>query len=139
MRKRAVIDSGPLVAYFDQDDASHEKSFKFMTEYEGELFATLAVLTEVTHFLKFNIQKQIDFLYWVKKGAVNLVDIENRDLERACYLTRKYSDLPMDFADCTLVIVAEKFNIKSVITLDSDFYVYRTLSSNYLESLMDAE
>ena len=37
----------------------------------------------------------------------------------------KYVDLPMDFADATLVAVAERLGIRDVATLDDDFTVYR--------------
>jgi predicted nucleic acid-binding protein len=38
----------------------------------------------------------------------------------------KYSDLPMDFADASLVAVAERMGLSRVFTLDrSDFSVYR--------------
>ena len=37
----------------------------------------------------------------------------------------KYSDLPMDFADSTLVVLAEELNTDLVFTVDQDFSVYR--------------
>ncbi len=40
-------------------------------------------------------------------------------------LTKKYRDRPMDFADATLVIAAEKTGIRHIISIDSDFYIYR--------------
>jgi predicted nucleic acid-binding protein len=40
-------------------------------------------------------------------------------------LTEKYSDLPMDFADATLVVTAEKTGIRQIISLDKDFDIYR--------------
>jgi predicted nucleic acid-binding protein len=47
------------------------------------------------------------------------------DIPRIIELTRKYADRPMDFADATLVIVAEKTGIKKIIGIDSDFDIYR--------------
>jgi predicted nucleic acid-binding protein len=46
-------------------------------------------------------------------------------MPRIAELTKKYSDLPMDFADATLVVAAEKSGIKEIISLDRDFDVYR--------------
>ena len=46
-------------------------------------------------------------------------------LKRCRTLIEKYSDLPMDFADATLVVLAEELNTDLVFTLDQDFQVYR--------------
>ena len=37
----------------------------------------------------------------------------------------KYLDVPMDLADATLVAAAEKLKLKRILTLDSDFRIYR--------------
>jgi predicted nucleic acid-binding protein len=37
----------------------------------------------------------------------------------------QYRDRPMDLADATLVIAAEKTGIKQILTLDSDFLFYQ--------------
>ena len=45
------------------------------------------------------------------------------ELERISEL--KYQDRPMDFADASLVALAESQGLKRIFTLDSDFYIYR--------------
>ena len=40
-------------------------------------------------------------------------------------LMEKYSDLPMDFADATLLVLAEELNTDNVFTVDCDFRIYR--------------
>ena len=132
---RAIIDSGPLIALFDRDDSFHERAVAFMREFRGSLVTTLPVLTEVSHLLDFNGQVQRDFLRWVRDGAVQLVDVTADDLSRLCELTEKYADRPMDFADGTLVLIAERTGIKAVVSLDSDFDIYRLKSGKPLENL----
>jgi uncharacterized protein len=47
-------------------------------------------------------------------------------LRRAWELMRKYSGLPMDFADATLVVLAEEVETDLVFTTDRrDFEIYR--------------
>ena len=41
-------------------------------------------------------------------------------------LMQKYRDRPMDFADASLVVLAEDLNVRRIFTLDSDFLFYRT-------------
>ena len=46
-------------------------------------------------------------------------------LKRCRTLLEKYSDLPMDFADATLVVLAEELNANKVFRFDSAFQIYR--------------
>lgn len=138
MPKRAVIDSGPLVALFDKDDQYHTRAVQFIREFQGQLHTTVAVLTEVTHLLDFSVQAQLDFLDWVIAGAVEVEDLDKASLRSIYALVEKYSDLPADFADASLVTIAEKLEIPYIVSIDSDFQVYRTQSGDYLKNLMAA-
>lgn len=51
--------------------------------------------------------------------------VSDRDLTRMKVLMSKYSDTPMDFADASLVVAAETLKIAKIVTLDSDFEIYR--------------
>lgn len=135
MGKRAIIDSGPLIALFDRDDKFHKSACDFLRNYVGTLHSTVAVLTEVTHLLDFSVQAQLDFLTWVQDGGLQIHDIGTEDLSRICDLTEKYSDLPMDFADATLMRIAERERIAKVISIDRDFYIYRKNDRQALDNL----
>ena len=50
-------------------------------------------------------------------------------------LTEKYSTLPMDFADATLVITAEKTGIRKIISIDRDFDMYRLPGKEQIRNL----
>ncbi len=130
-----LIDAGPIIALFNKNDKYHEKIKEFLKNYEGKLTSTWPVVTEVSHMLDFNIQTQIDFLTWIKLGGVTIEDIEKEDLNRIIELSKKYSDVPMDLADASLVVLSEKMKIKQIITIDSDYYVYRTINKEMLENV----
>jgi hypothetical protein len=50
----------------------------------------------------------------------------------------KYSDTPMDFADATLVLLAEALGIEDTLTLDRrGFATYRTRNGRPLSSVLD--
>lgn len=123
--KKILIDSGPLIALFDASDKYHTEAVNFIKTNKYPLVTTLASITEVLHLLDFNRNAQIDFLEWVQRGAVEIHNIENNDLERIRELTIKYRDLPMDFADSCLVYLAEKLNLNTIATIDRDFTIYR--------------
>ena len=67
-----------------------------------------------------------DFLQWILDGGVSLDDISSDDLRYIIELVQKYSDLPVDFADATLVALCDRLKIGDVASVDKHFAVYRT-------------
>jgi predicted nucleic acid-binding protein len=120
-----VIDSGPCIALFDRDDDYHETAVQFIQRQRAPLLSTVAVVTEVMYMLDFSLQAQVDFLSWVRSGAIGLIEPENADFGRVIQLMKKYSDLPMDFTDGLLVAVCERLGVNQVATIDNDFTIYR--------------
>ncbi|GAB1483264.1 PIN domain-containing protein [Treponema sp.] len=125
MLNSILIDAGPLIALFDTDDKYHDKIIDFIKTRRYKFITTSAVITEVSHMLDFNVNVQIDFLRWIMNEGVLLQGVQQNDICRIIELTEKYSDRPMDFADATLVIAAERTGIKQIISIDSDFDIYR--------------
>jgi predicted nucleic acid-binding protein len=124
--EKVIIDSGPLIALFDKDDHYHHKAIEFIKNFKGQLLSNYAVITEVSHLLDFSVTVQIDFLQWIFDGSIKIEDITTNDLLRIIELTGKYSDLPMDFADASLVVLCERIKIREVASVESDFGIYRT-------------
>jgi predicted nucleic acid-binding protein len=123
--KYCLIDSGPMYALFDSSDSYHKKTVAFIKSFKGKFVTSLACVTETTYLLDFDKQAQFSFLDWIGKGAVEIVSVGNEDVVRVIELFKKYSDLPMDFADGCLVAISEIRDIKDVATIDSDFEIYR--------------
>lgn len=137
--KNTLIDAGPIIALFNKNDHYHNKIKVFLKDYKGILTSTWPVLTEVSHMLDFNTQTQIDFLTWVNLGGIYIEDIVKEDIARMIELSKKYSDIPMDLADASLIVTAEKINIKEIITIDSDYYIYRTIKKEMLKNVFENE
>ena len=125
MLNTILIDTGPLTALFDRDDKYHGRIVEFIKDKRYKFITTTAVLTEVTHLLDFSIDAQLNFFQWILNNGVILEEVSISDISRIIELTKKYSDQPMDFADATLVVVAERTGIRQIISIDSDFDVYR--------------
>jgi len=135
--KNTLIDAGPIIALFNKNDKYHEKIKDFLKDYKGLLLSTWPVVTEVSHMLDFNVQTQIDFLTWVNLGGIIIENIDHEDIARIIELSKKYSDVPMDLADASLVVLSEKKNIKEIITIDSDYYIYRTIKKEMIENIFN--
>ena len=134
--KSILIDAGPIIALFNKNDRYHEKVLNYLKGYQGKLLSTWPVITEVTHMLSFSVDAQIDFLKWVRSGAIEIIQIEKVEIERIIELTQKYSDVPMDLADAILVVVAEKNKVKEILTIDNDYYIYRTIHKEMLVNVL---
>lgn len=134
--KNIIVDAGPLIALFDKDDKYHNSVIKFLKTFDGQLITSWPAITEVTHLLSFNVNVQIDFLEWLKREAVTIVNLENIHLERIIQLSKKYSDVPMDLADSSLIVIAELTNITEIITIDSDYYIYKTKNKKLLNNIL---
>ncbi|MEA2111702.1 MAG: pilus assembly protein [Campylobacterota bacterium] len=134
--QKTLIDSGPLIALFDKGDRYHQDVLAFMKNFRGELITSWSVITEVSHMLDFHLQVQIDFLHWIEAGAVTLYDISQNDIVDIRVMIQKHMDIPMDLADASLMYIANKEDIKKIVSIDSDFDIYRTLKKQNLNNLL---
>ncbi|TGM60108.1 type II toxin-antitoxin system VapC family toxin [Leptospira meyeri] len=135
MKNAALIDSGPIIALFNSKDKFHKPTLKFLKSYTGELISTWPVVTEVVYILSFSVHAQTDFLEWIERGSVQIVDLNLEDLKYIKNRMKKYSDLPMDLADASLMCISEKKGIERIISIDSDFSIYKNLKGKYLQNL----
>ena len=136
--QKTIIDSGPIIALFDRSDKYHHQVLDFLKLFQGELITSWAVITEVSHMLDFNLQVQIDFLKWIEKGGIEVYDISQDEISDIRVMMEKYLDIPMDLADATLMYIANRENIKNIVSIDSDFDIYRTLKKQSLINLLRA-
>lgn len=135
MLNTVLIDTGPLIALFDRDDKYHTSIVEFIKNTNYRFISTTAVLTETMYMLDFNTAVQLNFLEWIMKEGIIIHEIKQSNIKRIIDLTKKYSDRPMDFADATLVIAAEERGIRQIISIDSDFDIYRLYNKMKIENI----
>jgi predicted nucleic acid-binding protein len=124
------------VALIDSGERRHPECVAALGQVQGPLLTTWAVVTESMHLLA-DAGWRAQSLLWqlLLSDDVELVDLDGAALVRAIALMEKYRDLPMDVADATLVAVAEQRRVVRILTLDSDFRVYRTSARRAFEVL----
>ena len=134
--RRLLVDTGPLVAWFDADDAHHESVKRLLAGYDGELLSTWPVLTETCHLIAEPLVPA--FMQWVAMGGVTIADLPASAAPAMASRMGKYADLPMDLADASLIWLAENLGVLDVLTLDQrDFGVYRTERGKALRNALD--
>jgi predicted nucleic acid-binding protein len=131
-----LIDAGPIIALFDKDDQYHQSVMEFMRVFEGRLITTWPVLTEVSYMLDFHKRVQLDFLNWVSEGGIEIINLEQWQLINIREIIDKYADLPADFADASLIVGAEMRNLDAIISIDSDFSVYKLGTREKLQNIL---
>ena len=126
MAGELLLDTGALVSLLDRSQSFHSEFATFFERWRGPVVSTEAVLTEATHLLARvpgGPRACCDF--FLEGGAV-LVPSSPASLRRCRELIHVYRDLPMDFADATLVVLAEELRTSLVLTTDRrDFGIYR--------------
>lgn len=125
MIRRVIVDTGPILALIDARDQYHGWAKSRFREIAPPLLTCEAVLTEACHLAK-----------RVPGGIHAVLDLFRRDVARLEFsladefaavssLVERYADIPMSLADGCLVRMSELYKVSSVLTLDSDFEVYR--------------
>ena len=123
---RLLLDTGPLVAILNRDDRDHQRCLEVFENFRGVLLTTEAVLTEGMYLLGRLTGGQPDCLEFFIRGAAIPVPVTRASLQRCKSLMTQYEDVPMYFADATLVALAEDTGVRDVFTLDrKGFQVYR--------------
>ena len=125
----ALIDTGPLVALIDPQDARHRAATRALRDEPGRVVTTWAVITEALYLLGRGRDPwygQQPLVERIGLGGI-VVDDFTVDLgARSLALMKTYADVPMSLADASLVALAEQRRDLRIVTFDSDFRVYRT-------------
>ena len=121
-----LVDAGPLIALFDQSDRFHREVSKTLRQISGPLATTLPVLTEALHLLGAGSERASALMNFIDDDGLQVLFLDRPRLTRAFELMSQYADSPMDFADASLVCMAEHLAIRRIFTLDrNDFSSYR--------------
>ena len=122
----AILDTGPWVALIDRSESRHAECVQWLKDFSGRLYSTEAVLTEVLYLLNFSIIAQCAALDFILESVVEIVPANTKSLKKTKSLMKKYADLPMDFADATIVCLATDAGIQNIVTFDKkDFAIYK--------------
>lgn len=134
-----LVDTGPLVAYLDAADPAHRRVAERWGAFSGGLATTSAVITEAMHFVSAAPDGSRLLAELVSASGMSVFDLcQPSELTAASALMEKYADTPMDFADATLVLLAEALGQQQILTLDRrGFSVFRTRRGRAFRLVLD--
>jgi predicted nucleic acid-binding protein len=125
MPPRALIDSGPLVAFLNRRDQLHPWARSVFATTPGPYLTAEGNLGEVCHLLERETLKGSLRLYeLLATGLVQVASLQD-SLTAVQAQAIRYRDRRVDFADACLLVLAERLPRLPLITLDrADFAVY---------------
>ena len=114
--QRILVDSGILLSYYQQQAPLHQAVIAFFDQNTAQLFITLICIAEVLWLLGNPgnpgvLAAQTHLLSAASRGGIEAINLLPEDYARV--------------AELTLVCLFERLDIAAILTLDSDFDVYR--------------
>lgn len=125
MKPQVLLDTGVLVALLSKADQFHQWATATVTTVNHPLLTCEAVITEACFLLQRDSRNQQAVLSLVNRGAIQITFCLSDQVNAIEELINRYANVPMSLADACLVRMAELYPESTVLTLDSDFRIYR--------------
>lgn len=122
---RIIVDTGPLVAYYNRRDRWHRWAAEQMAALNPPLVTCEPVLTEACFLIQRAGGRPADLIRKIAQGSLEIgIDLQE-DASGIQSLMQRYADTPMSLADACLVRLTERISDCRLFTLDADFEHYR--------------
>jgi predicted nucleic acid-binding protein len=130
-----LADTGPLVAAADAGDADHRVCAELLTRTAGPILVPATAVAEACYLLERNAGPAVEasFLRSFATGALTVANLVPADFERMADLVDTYADLPLGGTDASVIALAERLGITTVMTLDQRHF--RVVRPNHVEVL----
>ncbi len=120
-----LLDAGVIVALLDRSERYHSKCVEVLSELTGSLITCEAAIAEACYLLR-DLRGASEAVVSNVRSGVFQIPFRLADQAASVEkLIKKYRDVPMDLADACLVDMADRLDAGRILTLDSDFEVYR--------------
>jgi uncharacterized protein len=123
----SIADTGFIVALIDRQDPHHQE-VKTVYPQQKQILVPQSVLAEVAYLLGCHagVSAVIQFLRSLKTSRFELMALTEEDIARIGDILEAYRDSRVDFVDASVMAIAERLNLKMILTLDRrDFSLYR--------------
>ena len=133
-----LTDTGPLVALLNADDQHHSQCVDAARRLPPvPLLTTWVCFTEAMYLLGSIGGYHYQVPLWNLRAEARLVlhEMTPTEADRMAALMSQYRDTPIALADASLIAVPESRSIRSLFTVDGDFYIYRLLDGPALDIL----
>lgn len=137
-RNAVLVDTGPLVASFNEADRWHTVCVKMLSSMHDPLMTTWPTITEAMYLLDASVKAQDGLWDFLLSGALIVLPVDIEDIARMRELMHQYHNRHIDLADAALVRVAEREHITTIFTIDQqDFRIYQPRHTRHFHLLPD--
>lgn len=122
---RILLDTGPWVALLSKHDKYHEWAKQQFANHTGPFLSCEAVVAETCFLLARSGLDASKALGLIERGVVQIGMVLTQQVASVRALYQRYDNVPASLADACLVRMSELHEPCHVLTLDSDFHMYR--------------
>jgi len=114
----AVVDTGPLYAAIDADDADHARCRAALEDARHRIVVPALVVAEVTYLVGTRLGASVEAAFLRSLSATDVEAPTPDDWVRIAELVERYGDFPLGGADASVVALAERLEAETIVTLD---------------------
>jgi len=125
MTQTVILDTGVLIAYLMPKDKFHTWAVSELSQITSPVLTSEAVITEACFLAQRIHNGQETILKLIRQRHIIIPFNLSQEIETIENLMQRYTSVPMSLADASLVRMSEMYNNTPILTLDSDFTIYR--------------
>lgn len=114
----AVVDTGPLYAAVDADDADHARCRAALEDASYRLVIPALIVAEVTYLIGTRLGAGVEARFLRSLADMDVEAPAPEDWHRIAALVDQYGDFPLGGADASVVALAERLDADTIVTLD---------------------
>ena len=115
-----IADTSGLLAFFNRTEPLHAAVREIVADAADPLVVSPYVIAEIDHLVatRIGVNAEVRILRELSGGAYLLPGLGPEDLARTADVVTKYRDLGIGVADASLVVLAERYATRTILTLD---------------------
>lgn len=117
---RILIDTGIVIALADKNDAWHQRSLDFISDYTGKVIAPATIIPEACYMLKTYLGQfaEIAFIESIVRRELLIEIVTVEDLGRSLEIMKVYTNLNIGIVDASIIALAERLGLSKILTTD---------------------
>jgi uncharacterized protein len=133
--KPILIDTGAVIALLDTSESHHQAVQSYVGQH---LLLPVTLLAEIDYLVSKYLGAHVAraFFAGVEHGDLELLGFDSTDFARANEVMARYPDVPLGIADASVMALAERYQIKQILTLDRrHFSLVKPVNMDFFELL----
>jgi predicted nucleic acid-binding protein len=136
MSNPILLDTGALVAFINRREKQHLWTLEQWEKVTPPLLTCKAVITESCFLLQDVYEGAEAVMTLINRQIIQIPFQISNESSKIQLLMKKYQNVPMSLADACLVRMSELIKRSYVLTLDSDFQVYRRHKNEVIDLII---